>query len=192
MFIKVGGARSWSRRRSSPAGSLLAALTLLVIVGDAYAAADGDGACPRPSRRFPLRRALQLGRAVLVPGLGRDADRLGPGCAAAGVRAALHRAARVSSSCGRSACPATGCSACWSASAAWRCSSARSRAAACSVPSRSVLTGFCYAASSLAGGRYLREMPAATIAFGTMHAGGVGLASVRPGPAAVERARDGR
>ncbi len=30
-----------------------------------------------------------------------------------------------------------------------------------------VLTGFCYAASSLAGGRYLREVPAATIAFGT-------------------------
>src|SRR5436189_307727 len=30
-----------------------------------------------------------------------------------------------------------------------------------------VLTGFCYAASSLAGGRYLRELPAATIAFGT-------------------------
>ena len=30
-----------------------------------------------------------------------------------------------------------------------------------------VLTGFCYAASSLAGGRYLRDMPAATIAFGT-------------------------
>jgi drug/metabolite transporter (DMT)-like permease len=30
-----------------------------------------------------------------------------------------------------------------------------------------VLTGFCYAASSLAGGRYLRDVPAATIAFGT-------------------------
>jgi drug/metabolite transporter (DMT)-like permease len=30
-----------------------------------------------------------------------------------------------------------------------------------------VLTGFCYAASSLAGGRYLREVPATTIAFGT-------------------------
>jgi drug/metabolite transporter (DMT)-like permease len=30
-----------------------------------------------------------------------------------------------------------------------------------------VLTGFCYAASSLAGGRYLREVPAATIALGT-------------------------
>lgn len=42
------------------------------------------------------------------------------------------------------------------------------------VPSGSVLaalavvaTGFCYAASSLAGGRYLREVPAATIALGT-------------------------
>ncbi len=30
-----------------------------------------------------------------------------------------------------------------------------------------VLTGFCYAASSLAGGRYLSDVPAATIAFGT-------------------------
>jgi drug/metabolite transporter (DMT)-like permease len=30
-----------------------------------------------------------------------------------------------------------------------------------------VLTGFCYAASSLAGGRYLRDVPAATIALGT-------------------------
>ena len=30
-----------------------------------------------------------------------------------------------------------------------------------------VLTGFCYAASSLAGGRYLRSVPAATIALGT-------------------------
>jgi drug/metabolite transporter (DMT)-like permease len=30
-----------------------------------------------------------------------------------------------------------------------------------------VLTGFCYAASSLAGGRYLRAVPAATIALGT-------------------------
>ncbi len=30
-----------------------------------------------------------------------------------------------------------------------------------------VLTGFCYAASSLAGGRYLGDVPAATIAFGT-------------------------
>jgi drug/metabolite transporter (DMT)-like permease len=30
-----------------------------------------------------------------------------------------------------------------------------------------VLTGFCYAASSLAGGRYLRDLPATTIAFGT-------------------------
>jgi drug/metabolite transporter (DMT)-like permease len=42
------------------------------------------------------------------------------------------------------------------------------------VPSGSVLgalavvaTGLCYAASSLAGGRYLRNVPAATIAFGT-------------------------
>jgi drug/metabolite transporter (DMT)-like permease len=42
------------------------------------------------------------------------------------------------------------------------------------VPSGNVLaalavvaTGFCYAASSLAGGRYLREVPAATIALGT-------------------------
>jgi len=42
------------------------------------------------------------------------------------------------------------------------------------VPSGSVLgalavvaTGFCYAASSLAGGRFLREVPAVTIAFGT-------------------------
>lgn len=42
------------------------------------------------------------------------------------------------------------------------------------VPSGSVLgalavvaTGFCYAASSLAGGRYLRAVPAVTIAFGT-------------------------
>src|SRR5262249_3752835 len=42
------------------------------------------------------------------------------------------------------------------------------------VPSGSVLgalavvvTGFCYAASSLAGGRYLRDVPAATIALGT-------------------------
>ena len=42
------------------------------------------------------------------------------------------------------------------------------------VPSGSVLgalavvaTGFCYAASSLAGGRYLNEVSAATIAFGT-------------------------
>jgi len=30
-----------------------------------------------------------------------------------------------------------------------------------------VLTGFCYAASSLAGGRYLTDVPAATIALGT-------------------------
>jgi drug/metabolite transporter (DMT)-like permease len=30
-----------------------------------------------------------------------------------------------------------------------------------------VLTGFCYAASSLAGGRYLTDIPAATIALGT-------------------------
>jgi drug/metabolite transporter (DMT)-like permease len=30
-----------------------------------------------------------------------------------------------------------------------------------------VLTGLCYAASSLAGGRYLRDVPATTIAFGT-------------------------
>ena len=30
-----------------------------------------------------------------------------------------------------------------------------------------VLTGFCYAASSLAGGRYLTGLPASTIAFGT-------------------------
>lgn len=42
------------------------------------------------------------------------------------------------------------------------------------VPSGSVVgalgvvaTGFCYAASSLAGGRHLREVPATTIAFGT-------------------------
>jgi drug/metabolite transporter (DMT)-like permease len=42
------------------------------------------------------------------------------------------------------------------------------------VPSGSVVgalavvaTGFCYAASSLAGGRFLRDLPAVTIAFGT-------------------------